>query len=76
MEYYSFKYIGTQRLNLIKCQICYKEENFLQKTFPIKSFNSMLVTSERKIKFKFEYLIKTFRKRLDDVSMKIKKSRI
>lgn len=64
MEYYSFKYIGIQRLNLIKCQICYKEANFLQKTFPIKSFNSMLVTFERKIKCKFEYLIKTFRKKV------------
>lgn len=59
---YSFKYSYIQRLNLIKRQMCHKKANFLQKTFSIKSFNSMLLTFELKEKLKFEYLIKIKKK--------------
>lgn len=42
--------------------MCHKKANFLQKTFSIKSFNSMLLTFELKEKLKFEYLIKIKKK--------------
>lgn len=55
--------------------MCHKKANFLQKTFSIKSFNSMLLTFELKEKLKFEYLIKIKKKLIDNVSMKIRNRR-